>query len=316
MAEDLKHIPVMLNEVLEYMDLKPGLKVIDATFGLGGHGFEIAKRIHPGILIGLEKDPYTYSLVFPKIPALSNIKLFNIGYEEIDMVMLKLGITYVDRILFDLGISSVSLECGRGFSFQKDEVLDLRFDPKKGKPAYEVLKELNEKDIERILRMYGEEKKSRIIARRIVSLRKNTEKFTTKTLANIVDSLYPVKLRNRAKARVWQALRIYINDELGNLKRGLALALKYLKVGGILAVITFHSLEDRAVKSLKNYPFVEPITKKPITPSEEELKENPRSRSAKLRIYRKIGEINYHKLLSDRRFAYPFRIEKKRKFRR
>lgn len=314
MGEDLKHIPVMLNEVLEYMDLKPGLNVIDATFGLGGHGFEIAKRIQPGMLIGLEKDPYTYSLVLPKIPVLSNIKLFNMGYEDMDIVMLKLGITYVDRVLFDLGISSVSLECGRGFSFQKDEVLDLRFDPSRGKPAYEILKELDEKEIERILRMYGEEKKSRIIARKIVSARKNTDKFTTKTLANIVDSLYPINLRNKAKARVWQALRIYVNDELENLRKGLALSLKYLNVGGILAVITFHSLEDRAVKSLKNYPFVEPITKKPITPSEKEVKENPRSRSAKLRVYRKIGEINYHNLLSDKRFAYPFRVPKKRKF--
>lgn len=310
MDKNLTHTPVLFKEVIEFLDLKEGLIVLDATFGLGGHGFEIAERIKPGLLIALEKDPFTYSLVFPKIPALSNIKLFNTGYENLDNVMLKLGLSYIDRAFFDLGISSVSLENRRGFSFRKDEVLDLRFNPNNGKPAYEILKDLSERELERILRVYGEERKSRIIARKIHRIVKETDVIKTTHISRIVDSVYPPHLRSKAKARVWQALRIYVNNELENLRRGLALALKYLKVGGRLVVITFHSLEDRMVKSLKYFPFVEDITGKPIIPTHKEVEENPRSRSAKMRIFIKVGEVDHHKLLKDSRFANPFKIKK------
>lgn len=309
MAENLAHTPVLFKEAIELLDLKEGLIVLDATFGLGGHGFEMAQRIKPGILIALEKDPFTYSLVSQKIPALSNIKLFNTGYENLDKVMLKLGLSYIDRAFFDLGISSVSLENRRGFSFKKDEVLDLRFNPNEGKPAYEVLKELNEMEVERILRVYGEERKSRIIAKKIYKIAREVDIIRTSHISKVVDSVYPLPLRSKAKARVWQALRIYVNNELENLRKGLALALKYLKVGGRLVVITFHSLEDRMLKSLRYFPFVEDITGKPITPTREEVEENPRSRSAKMRVFIKVGEVDHYKLLRDRRFANPFKIK-------
>lgn len=309
MDKALTHIPVMLEEALWFLDLKEDIFVLDATFGMGGHGFQIAERIKPGLLIGLEKDPFTYSLVSQKIPLFSNIRLFNLGYEKLDIVMLKLGLSYFDRAFFDLGISSVSLENGRGFSYKKDEVLDLRFDPREGKPAYELIKEMDEKELERILRIYGEEKKAKIIAKKIKAISRKVDVLRTTHIANIVDSLYHPKMRDRAKARVWQALRIYTNNELENLRKGLALALRYLSVGGRLVVITFHSLEDRMIKSLKLYDFVEDITGKPITPSEEEIKRNPRSRSAKMRVFVKVGEVNHHSLLRDRRFANPFKVK-------
>lgn len=309
MAKNLTHTPVLLREAIELLDLREGLIVLDATFGLGGHGFEIAERIKPGLLIALEKDPFTYSIIYPKIPLLSNIKLYNTGYENLDKVMLKLGLSYIDRAFFDLGISSVSLENQRGFSFKKDEVLDLRFNPNEGKPAYEVLKGLDEREIERILRVYGEERKSIIIAKRIHRIAKEVDVIRTTHISKIVDSLYPPPLRSKAKARIWQAFRIYVNNELENLRKGLALALKYLKVGGRLVVITFHSLEDRMVKSLRFFPFLEDITGKPIVPTPEEVRGNPRSRSAKMRVFIKVGEVDYHKLLRDTRFASPFKTK-------
>ncbi len=311
------HRPVLLRETLEILNLKPHLVVVDATFGFGGHGFEIAKRVDPGIVIGFEKDPETYRIVSESLPPITNIRLLNMGYERLDEGLLKVGILSVDRVLFDLGMSSFSIEgTGRGFSFRKNEPLDLRFNPNEGEPAYEFLNRASVREIEEVLRKYGEERKSGLIAREIVNSRPIK---TTGDLAAIVDKFYPPKWRNKAKARVWQALRIYVNDELENLRRGLALALRHLKVGGILAVISFHSLEDRAVKTLKNFPFVEPITKKPIVPTEEEISENPRSRSAKLRAYMKVAEVDASTLLLDRRFANPFPVrwkETRRRIRR
>ncbi|NPB03018.1 MAG: 16S rRNA (cytosine(1402)-N(4))-methyltransferase RsmH [Thermotogae bacterium] len=298
------HRPVLLREVLEVLDLSPHLIVVDATFGFGGHAFEIARKVDPGVLIGFEKDPDTYRIVSESLPPITNVRLLNMGYERMDEGLLKVGIFNVDRVLFDLGISSFSLEgSGRGFSFRRDEILDLRFNPNEGIPAYEFLNRASEREIAEILRKYGEERKSNLIARAIVE---NRPIKTTGDLARIVDKFYSPKLRNKAKARVWQALRIHVNDELNNLKRGLALALKYLKLGGILAVVTFHSLEDRAVKSLKFFPFLKPITKKPILPNEDEVSKNPRSRSAKLRAYMKVEEVDALRLINDSRFADPF----------
>ncbi len=298
------HRPVLLRETLEVLDLKPHLVVVDATFGFGGHGFEIAKRVDPGIVIGFEKDPETYRIVAESLPPITNIRLLNLGYERMDEGLLKVGILTVDRVLFDLGVSSFSIEgTGRGFTFRKEEPLDLRFNPNEGRPAYEFLNEATEREIAEVLRRYGEERKALQIAREIV---KRRPVKTTTELAAIVDALYPPPWRRKAKARVWQALRIYVNNELENLRRGLALAIKHLKVGGILSVISFHSLEDRAVKSLKDFPFLKALTRKPIVPSEEEVEENPRSRSAKLRAYMKVAEVDVPSLLEDRRFANPF----------
>ena len=303
------HTPVLLKETLEILDLSPHLIVVDATFGFGGHGFEIAKRVDPGIVIGFEKDPETYRIVSEALPPITNVRLLNMGYERMDEGLLRVGILSVDRVLFDLGMSSFSVEgTGRGFTFRREEPLDLRFNPNEGEPAYEFLNRATVREIEEVLRRYGEERKSRLIAREIVARRPIR---TTTDLARIVDSLYPPKWRAKAKARVWQALRIHVNNELENLRRGLALALKHLKVGGILAVISFHSLEDRAVKSLKGFPFVKPITRKPIVPSEEEISRNPRSRSAKLRAYIKVSEVDASALLLDGRFANPFPTRRK-----
>ncbi len=298
------HTPVLLRETLEVLDLHPHLIVVDATFGFGGHGFEIAKRVDPGIVIGFEKDPETYRIVARSLPPITNVRLLNVGYERMDEGLLKVGILSVDRVLFDLGMSSFSVEgTGRGFTFRKEEPLDLRFNPNEGEPAYDFLNRATVREIEEVLRGYGEERKSGLIAREIVAQRPIR---TTTDLAKVVDKFYPPKWRGKAKARVWQALRIHVNNELENLRRGLALALKHLKVGGILAVISFHSLEDRAVKSLRNFPFVKPINRKPIVPSEEEVSQNPRSRSAKLRAYVKVAEVDVSALLLDRRFANPF----------
>ncbi len=298
------HVPVLLHETLRVMDLRPGLTVVDATFGFGGHGLEIAKKVYPGVVIGFEKDPEVYRIVSESLPPTANVRLLNLGYERMDEGLLKVGVVGVDRVLFDLGISSFSLEgTGRGFTFKREEVLDLRFNPKEGEPAYVFLNEADEGEIERVLRVFGEERKSRRMAREIVRARPIE---TTSQLAGIVDRMYPPKLRRRAKARVWQALRIHVNKELINLRKGLALSLKHLRIGGILVAISYHSLEDRMLKSLKHYGFVKPLFKKPITPSPEEVARNPRSRSAKLRAYVKTGEVDASELMEDEGFAHPF----------
>ncbi len=277
------HIPVMLKEVLEFSGIREDSIVIDATFGFGGHSRKFCEIVKSGIIIGFEKNPQTYEIVKEEFKHLKNIYLFNIGYENMKKVIDKLNLlNKCDIVLFDLGLSSFLIEkSGLGFSYKSDEILDMRFDPREGKPLYLVLESLREEEISNILRNYGDIKKPYKISKMIL---KNKPIRTTKELSNIVKMCSLKTKQDKMLKRVFQAFRIYINDEINNLRKGILNAHKCLKPSGKLLVISYHSIEDRVVKEFSKSIFFKPLFKKPIKPSKEEILKNPRSRSAKLRV--------------------------------
>lgn len=278
------HVPVLLNEVLEYLDPKPGYLIIDATFGFGGHSVNIAEIILPdGKLLGIERDPS----VIEKVESLpGNINLVHGHFGNIKHIAEENGFGRVDGILMDIGFSSYHIdESGRGFSFQKDEPLDMRYDPTSNDlTADYVLNNYSEAEIAEILWEFGEERFSRKIARNIVEKRPVR---TTFELVEVIKGSVPFwyrRSRIHPATKTFQALRIFVNQELQLLNRGLEGAEELLKPGGRLAVISFHSLEDRIIKHFFKKESFEILTKKPVTPSGEEIGANPRSRSAKLRV--------------------------------
>jgi len=270
------HIPVLQKEVLEYLDPKPNENFIDATFGLGGHSKEILKRNGPkGKVLGIEADPEILNCLKPEIKHYKRLVLINDSYINLKEIVKRYKFDPVQGILFDLGMSSWHLEeSGRGFSFQRNEPLDMRFNPEINPlTAQEIINHWPEKEIEKILKEYGEERFARRIARKIVENRKREPIKTTFQLVEILGG------RHFAR-RTFQALRITVNDELENLKKALPQALEILEEGGRLAVISFHSLEDRIAKNF--------LKGKVIRPTIEEIQKNPRSRSARLRIAIKL----------------------------
>lgn len=278
------HIPVLLNEVLEYLDPKPGDRIIDATFGFGGHAVSIAEKIMPdGKLLGIERDP---SVIRQTESLPGNINLIHGHFGNLKYLADSNNFDNADGILMDIGFSSFHIdESHRGFSFQKDEPLDMRYDPTNNDlTADYVLNNYSEAEIAEILYTLGEERFSRRIAKNIVERRPIK---TTFELVEAIKASVPFWYK-RGKVhfatKTFQALRIHVNQELDLLNMGLEQAEEVLKPGGRLAVISFHSLEDRIVKNFFKKETFEILTKKPITPSEEEIKANPRSRSAKLRV--------------------------------
>lgn len=282
------HIPVLLKEVIELTNPQRGDVVIDGTLGMGGHAEAFLKRIAPdGLLIGLDKSPESLEIAKKRLEGKGQFLLFNRGFEEIRDVVESLGLAgRVDIILLDLGLSSFLLEhSGRGFSFKRDEPLDMRFSPSSGYPAEYYINTLDEKSLEKIIREYGEEPLSRRIARKIVE---NRPIRTTQELVRAIEMAVPRRFWNRALKRTFQAFRIYVNRELDVLKFALNEAVSVLKPGGRLAVISYHSLEDRIVKQFSRRSDLRRITRKPVVPSEDEIARNPRSRSAKLRVMEKL----------------------------
>jgi 16S rRNA (cytosine1402-N4)-methyltransferase len=269
------HIPVLKKEVLEYLDPKPNENFIDATFGFGGHSTAIFEKIGPnGRLLGIEVDPE----VFKKIMPSDRLIVVNNTYANLKEIVEKCNFGPAQGILFDLGISSWDLdESKRGFAFSKDEPLDMRFNPDNTLTAEKIVNTWQEREIAQIIWEYGEERFSRVIAKRIIEKRKIKPIETTFDLI----ALIPTRTN---PAKTFQALRIAVNGELDNLKKGLEQAGELLKVGGRIAVISFHSLEDRIVKNFFKNGSFERLNKKVITASKEELLLNSRSRSAKLRV--------------------------------
>ena len=273
------HKSVLSQEVVDGLALKPGETLVDGTFGGGGHTREIVRRYGDKVkVITIDQDLSTGADITG-------------NFRDIDKL---LGETKPDAILLDLGFSSDQMDTsGRGFSFQKDEPLDMRMG-QSGPTAAEILNSWDEHAIELILRGFGEERFSKKIARAIVSRRKIQPFATTFDLADTVLSVRPRTFRDKIHpaTKTFQALRIAVNEELSALEKGLEKGFEALKPGGRFAVISFHSLEDRMVKNFfrdnRKEGKAELVTKKPITPSEEETRENPRSRSAKLRIIKKI----------------------------
>lgn len=285
------HRPVMVAETLSLLGLRPGDFVVDGTLGLGGHATEFLKAVGPGgLVLGLEKNIMTLRQAGPAL-ARQGIRVMHGDFSRIKEILTEGMFPQPQAIFLDLGLSSFLLEAsGLGFSFKReDEPLDMRYDPCKGIPAADVLNALSADQLAELLREYGEEPSAHAIARQIVSARPLR---TVRDLVFSVEKALPPGRRGKAMHRVFQALRMFVNDEPGTLARGLVGGLSCLQKGGRLAVISYHSIEDRLVKFAGRFPGAEPVTKKPVCPSPEERTDNPRSRSAKLRVIEKKGEID------------------------
>lgn len=286
---ELIHKPVMLKEVLQYLDLKPGEIVIDATIGLGGHSVEILKAIgEKGLLIGIDRDNEVLDIAKERLRKIAdNFVLFNTSYDKIPEILDELKISSVNKMLFDLGFSSFHIEkSGRGFSFMRlDEPLDMRYSMSTSITAADILNTYDEKELEHIFWTYGEEPFAKKLSKKIVEARKTKKFVFVRDLVEIVEKVIPKAKKHKA-TKIFQALRIVVNDELNLLQRALNNALYLLSPKGRLAILTYHSLEDRIVKNFfkSNAEILIPINKKVIRPSMEEVRSNPRARSAKLRV--------------------------------
>jgi 16S rRNA (cytosine1402-N4)-methyltransferase len=288
----------MLDEAISSLNLKPDYIVLDATVGGGGHSREILKRIMPGgKLIGLDADEAALKRAAENLAEFAgNFKLVNENFRNLDRALAKENIKSLNAVLMDIGVSSFQLDDGeRGFSIKNDAKLDMRMDRRLTTSAYDIINRYKEADLSDIIYRYGEERFSRKIARRISEERKLKPIETTTHLAEVVRrAIGPghKKFRIDPATRTFQAIRIAVNDELGALEEGLKKAVSWLDVGARIAVITFHSLEDRIVKNLfKGYAglgVLKIITKKPIGSSEEEIAANPRARSGRLRVAERI----------------------------
>ena len=292
----MKHVPVLPNEIAESLQLKPNANVIDCTLGDGGHAEMMLEKIAPnGKLLGIDADQESLFRAKKNLYGFDERVIFvRDNFVNLKNIAEQRKFKKARGILLDLGWSSPQFEeRGRGFSFQKDEVLDMRYDQNSGgNMAKNLVNNLSEQELEKIFREYGEENLSKKIASLIVEKRKEKEITTTQDLAAIVMMAYKNQRRKIHPAtKVFQALRIAVNDELGVLKKVLPEAVEILAPGGRLAVITFHSLEDRIVKyyfQSQQNKTVKMINKKPLVATKEELRQNPRARSAKLRVIEKI----------------------------
>ncbi len=279
------HIPVLLKEVIDNLDPAPGNLIVDGTIGGGGHAKEILKRILPGgRLIGIDLDDEALEVAAYNLRDLSEgLTLRKGNYSEMNDILRDLGIDKVDGILLDLGISSIQLGAGRGFSFNDMGTLDMRMDMSGKLTASEIVNKFPEDKLAEIIWKYGEERTAKRIARAIVKARPMN---SPRDLAQLIARLFPRRpKRIHPATKTFQALRIFVNDELNSLHKALINGSRVLRRGGRFCVISFHSLEDRIVKDgFKQIEDLKVLTKKPITPDIEEVKKNPRARSAKLRV--------------------------------
>ncbi len=306
---EFSHIPVLLNQTIEGLNVNPNGIYIDGTAGGGGHSSEILKCLTSGRLICIDQDPDAISTLTERFKKNENALIVKGNFADIKELLEQRGVFRVDGVLLDIGVSSHQLDTSeRGFSFHEDAPLDMRMS-QKGATAADLINSLPYDELKKIIYDYGEEKYAPSIAKGIVESRQKKPIETTLELAEIVKSNVPQKVRRdgHPARKTFQAIRIAVNDELGVLERGLDGAFELLGSGGRLAVITFHSLEDRIVKRKMaswaqgctcpkdfpvcvcgNKPKVRLITRKPVCANETELTENPRARSAKLRICEKI----------------------------
>lgn len=312
MKEEFKHYPVMMNEAVDALECQSGLVYVDATLGGGGYSFEIAKRIQPsGQLFSFDVDENAIETASERLKEFSeSIKIVKSNYRNIAKVLQENGIDKITGgIVFDLGASYYQLTSKeRGFSFSSESKLDMRFDLDAKKTAYDVVNFYSEAQLVKIFQEYGEERFSKRIANRIVKKRQEKKIETTKELSDLICSSVPRNPRNKIHpaTRVFQAIRIEVNDELNNLENTLNDVISLLDKGAKIAVVSFHSLEDKIVKRVFKYLSsdcncgvydlicscpprkLDLITKKPIIASEGEIKQNPPSRSAKLRVARRV----------------------------
>jgi len=303
------HVPVMLKESLDLLITDQSGIYFDATLGFGGHSTEILNRLSiEGRLVAADVDTDAFSFSQNKFAEKSGVSLYNFNYSFIDVIAKIESIQYFDGVLADLGVSSFQLDNPEsGFTYRNDAALDLRMDKTIKVTAADILNTFNEEDIANIIYEFGEEKNSRKIARSILEKRALQKIETTGQLVSIINDLVPENFRRKTLSRVFQSLRIYVNDELGNLKLFLENSLKVLKTGGRIVVISYHSLEDRIVKDffkaettvslspkedplglIKKEARLKLINRKPLLPTDVEIRNNYRARSAKLRAAERI----------------------------
>lgn len=302
---EFKHIPIMLNEVIENLNIKPNGIYVDGTLGGAGHSSEIVKRLSKdGLLVGIDRDQDALYASHERLKDFDNVKYIWGKHEDIKSILNGLGIKSVDGILLDLGVSSYQLdEESRGFSYMKDSKLDMRMDKTQSLTAEKVINEYDKEQLADLFFKYGEDNNSKRIADRIVKARLEKKIETTKQLREIIKQVDAKNEIDSCK-RIFQALRIEVNGELKDLENAINDCIDLLNDGGRLCIITFHSLEDRIVKIAfnnalgkctcpKDFPvcvcgaksYGRVITKKPILPSEDEMRNNSRSKSSKLRVF-------------------------------
>ena len=309
---EFHHVSVLLDECIEGLNIKPDGIYVDGTLGGAGHSSQIAKRLTTGRLIGIDRDPVALKAAGERLaPYADRVTLVHSNFCEIASVLEELGISGVDGILLDLGVSSPQLDDGsRGFSYMADAPLDMRMNSEDSLSAYDVVNAWSQEELKRILYDYGEERYAPQIARAICNKREVSPIQTTLELVDVIRSAMPaaaLREKQHPAKRSFQAIRIAVNDELGSVEKVMRDAIPALNPGGRLAIITFHSLEDRIVKNgmaaaskgctcPPNFPVcvcgkkpqVKLVSRKPIVSSQEELDRNPRARSAKLRVCEKI----------------------------
>ena len=296
---DTGHDPVLLNEIVSLLTLKRGMTVVDCTLGRGGHSEAIAQRIAPdGVLLALDADPRNLEFARARLAnAPCRVRFFHANFAELPDVLSEAKVPLVDSILADLGLSTNQLfDPQYGLSFAQPMELDMRIDPRSRQSAVDLLNHLSETDLANVLYNNAQEHYSRRIARKIVEARRSSPITTTDRLAELVRSAIPSRGGAPPKidpaTKTFMALRMAVNQEVENLEALLDQAPKFLRTGGRLAVISFHSTEDRLVKqafrSLEQAGLLKVLTKKPVTPSDNEVARNPRSRSAKLRVGEKV----------------------------
>ena len=317
MTSEYRHTPVLLAECLEQLNLQTQHTFVDSTLGGAGHSLEVAKRLGPeGTLIGIDQDEVALAAARSRLEALPEqtrpaLELLHGNFGELDSLLVSAEVPGIDAILFDLGVSSVQIDTpSRGFSFKEEAPLDMRMDPStQTQTAAEIVNTYNAADLARIIRAYSDERWAKRIAEFIVREREKESIETSGRLVEIIKAAIPASARRAGghpAKRTFQALRIEVNSELDVLRRGLDAAIRWLNPGGRIAVIAYHSLEDRIVKDTFAHmanrctcppdlpvcvcgkePILDIVTRKPILPTPEEVERNPRARSAKLRVAQK-----------------------------
>ena len=296
----LQHLPVMVKEVTAFLEPEQGDVVVDATIGCGGHARPILEKIRPaGHLIGIDRDQQAIGYARENLKEFKEfLSLANENFKDLGPVLEKLDIKKINGILFDLGVSSLQLDTReRGFSIKYDAPLDMRMDTRQKISAFELVNNLPQEELSRILKIYGEERHHARIARTIAQHRAKNPISTTRELAEIVIKAQPPHRFHRIHpaTRTFQALRIEVNNELGSIEAALNGCVKFLSPGARICVLTYHSLEDRIakrfIKGMEGEGVLRRLIKKPLRPSQGELAMNPRARSAKLRVAEKNGAI-------------------------
>ena len=309
---EFSHRSVLLWECIEALNIRPDGVYLDGTLGGAGHSLEICRNLTTGRLIGVDRDPVALEAATKRLQShLGKVTLVHDNFENIASILERLGLDGVDGILLDLGVSSPQLDDGaRGFSYMADAPLDMRMDREQSLTAYEIVNNWPHEELKSILYEYGEERYAPQIAAAIERVRTDRPIETTLELVDIIRSAMPasaLREKQHPAKRSFQAIRIAVNDELGAVRQGMEAAIDHLNPGGRLVVITFHSLEDRIVKNVfqdaakgctcppsfpvcvcGHKPKIKILTKKPIIATREEVEENPRSRSAKLRVAERV----------------------------